>query len=151
MKASESGSVPRIGQFRLAARDTGFGCAKQPRVTQTHMPQQVIRKFIVDDHDLRVKVRGHTGQSETILRGLDLEVGIGQDGRYGAQKHGSDEGRHQRDALRHDEHNAIADGNAIVLEQSSLHSRHAAKFAEGGSLLLVFVDPGGHKRPVRRR
>ena len=97
-----------------------------------------------------MKVGGHPGQSEAILGGLDLEVGISQNGRHSSQKHGANESRHQRNALRHNEHNAIADGNTVVLEQQGLHSRHPAKVAKGGRLLLVFIDPCGYKRPLRR-
>ena len=59
--------VAGLGQFPLAAERAGVGRPEQSRITQRDMTQQIIGKLVVDDHGFRVKICGHTGQSEAIL------------------------------------------------------------------------------------
>src|SRR5579871_1177760 len=54
--------------------------AKQARVTaQRYAAEHLFGKIIVDDDCLRREIGRDAGKSRAILRGLDFEIGVGQE------------------------------------------------------------------------
>src|ERR1019366_10034929 len=115
------------------------------------MAEQVVGKLFVDHHDLGREVRGHARQSKAILGGLNLEVGIGENGGHRAQRHRSNECRHRRNALRHDDDDAVAGGNSMVAEQCGLYPGSSAKLSKCHFFVFVLVDPRRDERTLAGR
>ena len=94
------------------------------------MAEHLFGKILIDDDHAGPEVCRHSSQSEAIFCRLNFEVGIGNDGRYRAQHHRSNEDRHRWNALRHDNHHAIADSDSMIAEQCGLHTGTATKLAK---------------------
>ena len=98
MNATASGLDRGVRQLFVGIGRDGTGGANQLRVlSQRDVPQQLFGKLVVDHDGPGVQVCGHARQSGAVLRRLNLEVGIGQDGGNGAQHHGSGEAGHRRE------------------------------------------------------
>ena len=105
----------------FVVRDPSSSCTKQPgSFVERHMAEYLVGKRFVDDHSLGLEIRSYPGQSGAVLGWLDLEVRIGEERGRRAQHHRSDKGRHRRNALRHNDDNAVARGYTLVTKYPSL-------------------------------
>jgi len=78
------------------------------------MTQQVLGKLLVDNYDSGREVRGHSGKPGRIFGGLNLEIGVGQNGGHRTQHHGAGKYRHGGDSLRHDNDDPITRSYALI-------------------------------------
>src|ERR1035438_2209427 len=86
----------REGQQFLPSEETAAIKSKQPRlVAQRHMPKYFIGKLLVNDDNLGVQVRRHSGHSESVLGWIDLVIGVGDQCWYCAEHHRSNKDGHR--------------------------------------------------------
>src|SRR5262249_14403353 len=84
--------------------------------------QELLREFLVQHHQLCPEISRHPRETESIFGGLDLEMGISEDGRDRSYCHRAGEGSHERDALGHHEPDTVATPHPPPVQLAGLAS-----------------------------
>src|SRR5271165_5705755 len=142
-------ALTRRSQEFLPPEAAGVANSKHRRLlAQRYVPEYFIRKLFVNDDHLSVQVRRHSCNSESVLRWLDLVIGVGDKGWYRVEHHCSNEDGHCQNALRHDDDHPIPTGHAISAEHSGLQTGTSSELSKCDCLLFVFVDPSCDERTL---
>ena len=119
-------------------------------VVERYIAEQFVGKSFVDHDEFGGQVCSYSGQSGAVLGRLNLEVGVGEECGHRSQHHRTHESSHRGNALRHDEDHAVALGHVFVAQHTGLKSCTPTELGESNGFTLVFVDPRGDKRAIRR-